>query len=565
MDLKKSTFVFASVLCLTAASNAFAAAKLRLETTALGPIPVAQNQNGPALRVNASNAGDAALNLSASSSASWLSATPQASQSCGTLGNCIPIAINLNTASLAKGSYTATITISDPAAIDAPQNISVTVLVGGGVPDSLTFFVPANGGAVSQSFTAARTIATNISQPSSASLSIAAPSGGSLATNISYTVTALANAGAAPGNYTGSITTAGSTIASENKTIPVSVNVSSGPIASPSALAPFRIALGSAKQTQNVSVANQGSGTLTVSTVTANSTGGAWLTATNTNGVIAVTADPSGLTPGDYTGSVTIASNAANASVTVPVQLSVLAAGPPVAYANSVVSNATFQPGGTLAQGDLPAVFGEQFTAGDAVAASSLPWPTSLGGTTVFVNDQPVPVYFVSTGQINFQIPFDAAPGDATLRVDRNGQRGNTVSLRIAKAAPRFLIAVNEQGAVVSSPFGGPVNPVKAGTVVVIYSLGFGQTNPPVVTAQAAPSNPLALVPGTNFVYFGTGGLFSNPVRTTPSYVGLTPGSSGLYQVNVQIPPDAPKGSAVPVFLQGDVVGSTNSLLFNIQ
>jgi uncharacterized protein (TIGR03437 family) len=38
-------------------------------------------------------------------------------------------------------------------------------------------------------------------------------------------------------------------------------------------------------------------------------------------------------------------------------------------------------------------------------------------------------------------------------------------------------------------------------------------------------------------------------ITTTPSFAGLTPGFAGLYQVNVTIPPNAPKGSNVNLTL----------------
>jgi uncharacterized protein (TIGR03437 family) len=566
VDLKRSrSLVVSSILAITAASHLFAAAQLRLEKTAIGPISVSVGSNGPTQVVNASNAGDQPLSLRASASVPWLNAVVQPLQSCGTLGNCLPINIALNTASLAKGSYTGIVTITDPNAIDAPQTITVTVLVGGGVPDNLTFYVPANGTPVTSTFNTARAVSTVVNQPSAVSVSVAAPGGGSFATVWSYTVVAKANTGAAPGTYNGSLTVAGSSVAAENKTVPLTLNVTSQPIASPSALNQFRIAAGAAKQTQYIALSNLGAGTITVSNAAAaTASGGNWLAASIVNGFVAVTADPAGVAQGNYQGTVTIASNAANGTIAVPVQLEVISSGPPVVHAGGVVNNANFEPSGQLAQGDLPAIFGEQLTAGDVAQAASLPLTTSLGGATVFVNNQPAPLYYVSANQINFEIPYEAQPGPGTLRVDRDGQRGNTVSIVIAKSSPKLLIAVDQQVNVVSTPFGGAATPVKAGETITIYGLGFGQTTPPAQTGAASPSSPLAVVPGTNEVFFGNGGLFQNPISQKPDFVGLTPGSVALYQVNVTIPANAPKGASVPVFVQGDA-GTSNVLNFNIQ
>ena len=46
-------------------------------------------------------------------------------------------------------------------------------------------------------------------------------------------------------------------------------------------------------------------------------------------------------------------------------------------------------------------------------------------------------------------------------------------------------------------------------------------------------------------------------VPVTPSFAGLAPGWVGLYQVNVQVPANAPVGDAVPVALSvGDAASN---------
>ena len=567
MDLNWSkSILYGSLLVLGFTSQLAGQARLRLDNTTLGPISVAQGQNGPNQIINAVNAGNGSLNLTATTATSWLTATVGQTQSCGTLGaGCNPITIGLKTASLAKGTYTGTVTITDPAAIDSPQVVTVTVAIGGGVPDSLTIYLPNNGTPVKQNFSAASALKTSINAPSQVNVSIGATSGGSFATVYTYTLTAKAVTGTADGSYTGSVAVSGSTVSAENKTVPITFNVTSKPVASLGSINGFRIATGAAKQTQYITVANLNSGTINVAapTVTA-ANGGTWLTAAVVSGVyVGVTADPTGLQPGTYTGTVTVNSDAANGAISVPVQLDVVAAGAPLIRVGGVLDNATFQAG-TFAQGELPAVFGEQFTTGDPKQNTTTPWSTTLGGASVFINDQPVPLYYVSASQINFQVPYEAALGVGTLRVDRDGQRGNTVSINIAKSSPKLLVAVNQAGAVVSGPFNPSAVPVPASSFVTIYALGLGPTSPAVSTGAAAPSSPLSSVLGTNTMFFGAGGLFSMPASQTPQFIGLTPTFVGLYQINVQVPASAPKGTAIPVYLQGDI-GTSNTLTFYIQ
>ena len=540
----KKFFIICSgfVVALTFTSMLSAAPRLGLAQTAL-TVPIVPGQNGPAQSIDASNLGDGLLNLSVSSSVPWLTASIGAQHSCSLKGNCIPVQIALQTAALTKGVYTGTVTVSDPKAVDAPQFVTVTALVGGNVPDKLEFFVPPNGSA-SSTFTTGGPVTTSVSN-NTTWLAIAANGMGSFqfGVPVPYNVTATAQNGMGPGDYNGSIALSGSSFSPDNKSVAVLLHVTTQPIlvANPSSIS-FRIAQGANKQTAFAVTANGGQGTLNVSGVTASAASGTWLNAQTVSGnasLVSIVADPAGLSPGTYSGTVTVASNAANGSVVLPVQLNVVSQTPPVSAAGGVVNNGTFGGGESLAQGDIAALFGDQFTYGDPQQASTLPLPTSLAGTQVLVNGQPAPVYYVSPGQINFEIPIDAVTSDATVQVVRNGQAGNTAYLNIKDRVPRFITNGGAY-AIMTTPDGTltgiPSHPVKAGDVVVIYTIGLGPTSPVVASGTASPSNPLAVVNGESQACFGNNSPFSPAPCVTPQFVGLTPGFVGLYQVNVAIP-----------------------------
>jgi len=137
--------------------------RLALSQTALSE-STAQGSNGAALSVDAGNRGDGSLNLQLSSSVSWLAPTLGTTHACDFGNSCFPVNIAVQTASLAKGTYTGFVTVNDPNAIDAPQSISVTVRVGGGIPDRIELFAKPKGSATTEMFGVGQDVAIASSQ-----------------------------------------------------------------------------------------------------------------------------------------------------------------------------------------------------------------------------------------------------------------------------------------------------------------------------------------------------------------------------------------------------------------
>jgi uncharacterized protein (TIGR03437 family) len=543
---------------LGAAAASSAAPRLSLTQTAF-TVSVVPGAAGPTQTVEATNIGTGTLNLSASSSVPWLAPTVGAATTC-LKGKCIPVQIALQTTSLTAGTYTGTVTITDPNAVDAPQFVTVTVMVGGDVPNSLPFFVPP-GGSVSQDFITATPVKATVS-PASPWLSIAVNGEGTFNFNVPYKVTATAASGMS-GNSSATITLTGSSFAPDNKAISVTLDVTTLPIVQLSNTGTVTLTgvQGSiVKQTATVGISNAGQGTLTVSGVTATAASGSWLSAQSVNNgaSVSITADPTSLTPGPYQGTVTIASNAANHSVAIPVQFNMEAQGPPVAFAGAAVNNGTFANGEPLAQGDIAAVFGEQFTLQDlGFPSSGPPLPTTINGTQVLVNNTQAPLFFVSSGQIDFQVPFEVSPGAATIQVVRNGQNGNLIGANISSSTPRFLLYNGGPYAVLNSSdtppvlTGVPAHPAKAGDIVIAYVIGLGQTNPTIATGAAAPTSPLDKVSNVK-VCLGQDTPFSKVDCFIPDFAGLAPTFVGLYQLNITIPTGLPSGNNPLYFTVGN-------------
>ncbi len=549
MILKNTLSVrVAPFLIILFAASLSATPRLNLAATSV-TAPVVQGSNGPTQYIDAFNLGDGKLNLTATSNVTWLVPTVGSLTVCGLRPSCYPITIALQTSSLAAGSYTGILTFTDSNALDSPQTISVTAEIGGDVPGNLVFYL-APGGSTSSSFTTGSTVTAKLSA-NTPWLTVATSTTAGVTT---VAVQAKASSSMAANDYNGTITISGSKFSPDNKQVAVLLHVTTEPIAQlSSASLSFTIAQSAKKQAVPVAITNAGQGTLTVSSVTAAAaSSGTWLSAATVSGGMTITADPTGLAAGSYQGTVTVASNALNNSVVVPVSLTVEAQAPPLAFAGGVVNNGTFGNGEPVAQGDIVALFGDQFTYDDPVGASALPLETKLNGVQVLVNGIAAPLFFVSSGQINFEVPIDASTasgGGGTVQVVRNSQPGNKVYVDINARVPRFILFGGVGPYAVMTTPGGvltgiPTHPVKVGDTIVIYAIGLGPTSPPVPSGTASPGgNSLANVPGTTQVCFGAETPFQKVPCATPIFTGLTPGFVGLYQINVTVPSGVKSGN----------------------
>jgi uncharacterized protein (TIGR03437 family) len=547
-------------------STLFAASQLRLSTAAVGPISIAQGQDGAPQTIGAFNAGDGALNLSITTDALWLSAQTGGDILCPNdySKTCTAINVTLATSGLSNGTVTGWLHIADPNALDAPQDVTVTVQIGGGVPDQMTFYVPPDGSTVSQAIKTSNNFIASASSPGGGvSLTLVQNGGGSYATTFGYNVLVSAAPGTAEGAYAGALNVFGSSISNDNKQVPVNVQVTSQPIAAalPSSLF-FKISNTGTPQTTDINFSGPGTSSLAVTG--ADPGGASWLSLQFNNGnTVSAVADPTGLANGIYTTTITVASNAFN-PVTVPVTLEIVDPGPPVSKFQSVVSLAGGTSSSGVALGDLVTIQGQLFTLQSTQSADSTQQlPTNLGGATVTVNGIPAPIFSISSSQIQFQIPYEVDPGDSTVEVDRDGNTGNVLSLQIQAAAPKAFQVQNQDGVTVATISGGPQAPVAAGDTLTFLGYGFGLTTPPITSGTPAPDNLEALDPAI-LVRFQSGGIFGVNFTINPQSANLAPGSIGVYQIVVQVPDDVPHGPNIPVTIELPGVAVSNVTYLNV-
>jgi len=160
--------------------------------------------------------------------------------------------------------------------------------------------------------------------------------------------------------------------------------------------------------------------------------------------------------------------------------------------------------------------------------------PTELNGTHVYVMNSPAPLLYVSDGQVNFLVPGNQLDGDVKIRVVREGLTGPEVTVTLVDAAPAlfqtaagYAIAAHLDNSLIA-----PGSPAQAGEIIVVYACGLGRTLPNPAPGAIPQSAAVIQRLSDLKVYLGGAAIDAASIL----YAGLTPGSAGLYQINLVLP-----------------------------
>jgi uncharacterized protein (TIGR03437 family) len=196
-------------------------------------------------------------------------------------------------------------------------------------------------------------------------------------------------------------------------------------------------------------------------------------------------------------------------------------------------------PGNPIAPGEFITIFGTGLPLRSSVVP---PFPTNLNGVQLLINNKAVPLYLITEFQVFAVVPFSITGSVATIVLDNNGTRSNTITVPVAATAPGIATVLQSGiglGAIQHAD-GTPVSaskPAARGETIVIYATGLGQVTPSVADGFPAPGSPLARTNSVLTVYFnGTCANAPNCDASNIGYQGLTPTYAGLYQINVTIP-----------------------------
>jgi uncharacterized protein (TIGR03437 family) len=214
--------------------------------------------------------------------------------------------------------------------------------------------------------------------------------------------------------------------------------------------------------------------------------------------------------------------------------------------------------GNGLAPGNVGQVFGTNM-ASVAQAPGVVPLLNQFSGTFMLIGAIQVPLYFVSPGQLDIQVPAELVSNQQyTAIVSANGALSLPELLNIVPEQPG--VAANADGTVIAQhavdySLVTAAHPAAPGEPLIIYLAGLGATNPTVADGMPTPNQ---LVP---CVVQPTVTVDNQPAVI--AYAGLTPGGIGLYQINFTVPSNANSGNLSLVVTQAGLPSNTATLPVN--
>jgi len=224
-----------------------------------------------------------------------------------------------------------------------------------------------------------------------------------------------------------------------------------------------------------------------------------------------------------------------------------------------VVNAASFST--FIAPGSLVSIFGANFAHAPGQAQSTS-LPTTLNGVTVTFNGLSAPISYVSSGQVNAEVPWEVRPGNVNVVVTLGGVSSAPAVIQVYSTGQgifRFAgssqaVAVNLDGSLVAPEGTLPgidSKPAHAGDTIILYGTGFGLVTPQV----AAGSNSTDVLRTTQITpQIRIGGV---PAQVT--FSGLSPQFIGVNQLNVMVPIGAPIGDFVRVSVYDSSFTDTGS------
>jgi uncharacterized protein (TIGR03437 family) len=240
---------------------------------------------------------------------------------------------------------------------------------------------------------------------------------------------------------------------------------------------------------------------------------------------------------------------------------------PPAISSGGVVSASAFGAFPSISPGSWIEIYGSN------LASDTRGWtgadfnginaPTNLDGTTVTIGGRLAFIDYISPGQVNALVPSNVPTGLQQLYVTTAIGTSAAYNVTVNAAQPgllapssfniggiQYAVALFADGTYAlptGAMAGVSSRPAKPGEVVTLYGVGFGPVTPNIPAGQLVEQlNSLALP-----LQMEIGGV---PVN--PSYDGLAPSYTGLYQFNVTVPAAAFPSTAPLTFTLNGTSGT---------
>jgi uncharacterized protein (TIGR03437 family) len=239
----------------------------------------------------------------------------------------------------------------------------------------------------------------------------------------------------------------------------------------------------------------------------------------------------------------------------------------PVIDSSGVMNAATLAPVAAPnfwgpSHGSIATILGQNFAAA-AATAMQIPLPTTLAGVSVVWQhppsaDTPLPLFYVSPGQINFQIPNNYV---SALYIAVQTPNGTSDPVLVHDALAPGIFTLNGSGCGPAWVFNiapdgtwslnSPDNSVEPGGLIAILATGRGAvfifgTGQFIPDGQPTPASPLLtnLTPGPVGFEVPTDG---EPSGGTVLYDNRAPGMIGVDQYNLKLPDNVIEGCGIPL------------------
>jgi len=155
-------------------------------------------------------------------------------------------------------------------------------------------------------------------------------------------------------------------------------------------------------------------------------------------------------------------------------------------FSAASIINSASRATGSIAPGELVSIFGQNLgpetPQGLQVANGKV--TASLAGVTVLFNGIPAPMVMAYATQVNVIVPFEAQNGPTvTMQLQYAGLVSAAVTVPVAAAAPGIFTA-NSSGSGPAAAlnqdysYNNSANPAAAGSALILYLTGAGQTTP---------------------------------------------------------------------------------------